>query len=140
MAKYVARGSILKLTISSTLTAIAQIKSVKVGDTTSDVIQVDSLDDSGIGHDFINAGTATQDDITAEAFWDPDNTTHKFITGLIAAPSGFPVAGSIVTTDATPASTTFSAIGFGFGATINVNEALMANITIKCDGVAVWPT
>jgi hypothetical protein len=140
MAKYAARGTLLKLTISASLTTIVQMRNVRIGQTKSDTIQVDALDDSGIGHSKISAGTATQDDITADGWWDPDATTHKFVTGLIAAPSGYPIAGSIVTTDATPASTTFSAIGFGFGATANVNEALTCEINIETNGVVTWPT
>lgn len=140
MGKLVARGAVVNLTISASPTAIGQIRSVRIGDTTSDVLQGDTLDDSGVGHDFINAKTATQDDITGEMYYDPDNTGHMFITDTIAAPTGFPVAGTIQFTDPTPASASFSAIGFGFGATINVNELLVGNFTFKCDGVVSWPT
>lgn len=142
MAKYASRGTLLKLTISASLTTIAQVRSIRIGDTTTDVLQVDALDDSGISHDFINAGTATQDDITAELFYDPDNSTHTAVTGFIASNTALAagIAGSVVFPDGTPDSGTFTAIGLGFGSTVTQGEALVGNLTIKLDGVFIWPT
>lgn len=140
MARVPSRGGLLKLTISAVLTTIAQTEEVNIGDSASQVMDTEATDDSTPNITKTNLMTADQDDITASIYYDPDAATHQFITDTIAAPSGFPVAGSVVFADATPASATFSAVGFRFGAGFKVKDVLRGRIGIMVNGLVVWPT
>lgn len=140
MARVPARGTLLKVTISASLTSIGQVTSLGIGDTMSQVVDTEALDDSSVTITKTNIGTVEQDDITADILYDPDSATHQFITDTIIVPANFPNAGSVVFADATPASATFSAVGYGFGASVAVKDVLKGRITIKCNGPVVWPT
>lgn len=139
--KVPSRGSLLKLTISASLTTIAQISRIGIGQTKNEVIDVEDLDDSGVAIDKLNLGTVTQGAVTATCHYDPDYANHQFITDtILLGAASFPLACSVVFADATPASATFNAAGMGFGATMANKEALTGEIEIEVDGVVTWPT
>lgn len=143
MAKIKAKGSLLKTTISSVLTTIAQVTEISIGATKNRTIDVECLDDSGVGVEMMNDGAVTQEEITATILYDPDGVTHQFITDTIALGAtsfATPIASSVVFADATPASATFDAVGFGLSASMSVKGVLTANLTITPDGPVTWPT
>jgi hypothetical protein len=141
MAKVKAKGSLIKTTIATVLTTIAQCTEITIGATTNRTIDVECLDDSGVGVEMMNDGAVTQEPITATILYDPDSTTHQFITDTIAlGAASFPIASSVVFADATPTSATFNAVGFGFGVGISVKGVLTGNLTIVPAGPVSWPT
>jgi len=141
MAKVKTRGSLFKLTISASLTTIAQCQEFSTGETKNRTLDVECLDDSSPGVEMMNDGCVTQEEGSATLLFDPDSTNHQFITdSILAGSASFPIAGSYVFADATPASTTFSAVGFGFGATVAVKDVLKANVSVTYAGPLTWPT
>lgn len=141
MAKVKAKGSLLKLTISASLTTIAQCTEINIGATANRTIDVECLDDSGVSVEMMNDGAVTQEQVTATILYDPDGATHMFLTdSILSGATDFPIAGSVVFADATPASTTFSAVGFGFGVGISVKGVTTGNLSITLAGAATWPT
>lgn len=141
MAKVKTRGSLWKLTISASLTTIAQCTEFSTGETKNRTIDVECLDDSGVGVEMMNDGCVTQEEGSASLLFDPDSTIHQFITdSILAGATPFPIAGSFVFADATPASTTFSCVGLGFGAVVAVKDVLKANVSITYAGPLTWPT
>ena len=141
MAKIKAKGTLIKTTISASLTTIAQCTDIQVGATANRTIDVECLDDSGVGVEMMNDGAVTQEQVTATILYDPDSVTHMFITDSIATgATAFPLASSVVFADSTPASVTFSAVGFGFSAGASVKGVLTGNLTMTLAGPATWPT
>ena len=141
MAKVKSRGSLFKLTISASLTTIAQCTEFSTGETKNRTIDVECLDDSGVGVEMMNDGAVTQEEGSASLLFDPDSAPHMFITDtILLGAASFPIAGSYVFADATPASATFSAVGLGFGATVAVKDVLKANVSIAYAGPITWPT
>jgi hypothetical protein len=131
MAKVKAKGSLLKTTISASLTTIAQCTEISIGEQKNRMLDVECLDD----------GAVTQEPITATILYDPDGATHQFITDTIAlGAASFPIASSVVFADATPASATFSAAGYGFSASMSVKGLLTAQISMTPAGVVAYPT
>lgn len=141
MAKVKSKGSLIKTTISASLTTIAQTNDINIGAKKNRTIDVECLDDSGVAVEMMNDGAVTQEEVTATILYDPDSTTHQFITDTIdLGAASFPIASSVVFADATPASATFNAVGFGFATSIAVKGVLTANISITCAGIVTYPT
>jgi hypothetical protein len=141
MSKIKAKGSLIKTTISASLTTIAQCTEINIGATANRTIDVECLDDSGVGVEMLNDGAVTQEPVTATILYDPDSTTHQFITDTIAlGAASFPIASSVVFADATPASATFNAVGFGFGVGIGVKGVTTGNLTMVPAGPVSWPS
>jgi uncharacterized membrane protein YcgQ (UPF0703/DUF1980 family) len=141
MAKVKSKGSLIKTTISASLTTIIQVTEINIGATKNRTLDVECLDDSGVGVEMMNDGAVTQEEITATCLYDPDGATHQFITDSIATgATAFPLASSVVFADATPASATFSAVGFGFGVGISVKGVTTGQISMTPAGPVTWPT
>lgn len=141
MAKIKTRGSLFRLTISTVLTTIAQCTEFSTGETKNRTIDVECLDDTGVAVEMMNDGCVTQEEGSASILFDPDSTAHQFITdSILLGAASFPIAGSFVFADATPASVTFSCVGLGFGATATVKDVLKANVSIAYAGAITWPT
>ncbi len=141
MAKIPAKGSLLKTTISASLTTIAQCTEINIGATANRTIDVECLDDSGVGVEMMNDGAVTQEPITASILYDPDSTVHQFITDtILLGAASFPIASSVVFADATPASATFNAEGFGLSVGISVKGVTTGSLTIVPSGPVTWPT
>lgn len=139
MAVVPGHGGVLKSTIAASLTIIAQTEDVQIGESASQVMDTETTDDAGPSIRKTNLLMADQEDITSAILYDPDGATHKHFTNSIAAPAAFPIAGSVVFADATPASATFSAVGFGFSAGFKVKDVLRGRIRIMTNGLVVWP-
>ena len=138
MAEYTSHGALLKLTISASLTTIAQLKSIKLGDKKSETIPIRKLDGSTFATN-LNTKVVTHDELTYEGYYDITNSTHQFLTTTIDTPANFPVAGSVVFTDAAPKSVTFSAVGLSHGVNISEGDAIMFNGSAVHNGLT-YPT
>lgn len=141
MAKVKSKGGLLKKTISASLTTIVQLTEINIGATKNRMLDVECLDDSGTAVEMMNDGAVTQEEITASGLYDPDAATHQSITDdIITGATAYPIACSVVFADATPASATFNAGGFGFSAGMSVKGVLTCQISITPTGYVTWPT
>ncbi|TXH56421.1 MAG: hypothetical protein E6Q97_06475 [Desulfurellales bacterium] len=141
MAKITTRGTVFQLTISASLTTIAQCTDFSTGETKSRTIDVECMDDTGHSVAMMNDDVVTQGEGSASILYDPDSTVHQFITdSILAGATSFPIAGAFKFSDATPASATFSAVGLGFGVSASVKDVLKANVSIAYAGTITWPT
>jgi phage-related minor tail protein len=141
MAKVKAKGSLIKTTIAASLTTILQCTEINIGAKKNRTLDVECLDDSGVAVEMMNDGAVTQEEVTATILYDPDSTVHQFITDTIdLGAASFPIASSVVFADATPASATFNAVGFGFSVGISVKGVTTGNISITCAGLVTYPT
>lgn len=141
MAKVKSKGTLVKTTISAVLTTIAQTTEVGIGATANRMLDVECTDDSGTAVEMLNDGAVTQEPVTASILYDPDGATHQFITdSIITGATAFPIASSVVFADATPASATFNAGGYSFGASASVKGVLTAQLTMFPTGYVTWPT
>lgn len=141
MAKITAKGTVLQTTISAVLTTIVQVPEITIGETKNRTIDVECMDDAGVAVEMMNDGAVTQGEITASSLYDPDAATHQFITDTIATgATAFPLASAVKFADPTPSSATFSAVGFGFGASASVKDVLKGTISMTPAGLVTWPT
>lgn len=141
MAKIKSKGTLIRTTISASLTTILQCTEINIGATKNRTIDVECLDDAGVGVEMMNDGAVTQEEVTATILYDPDSTVHQFITdSILTGTTAFPLASSVVFADATPGSTTFSVVGFGFSVGISVKGVTTGQLSMTLAGPATWPT
>lgn len=136
MAKLACKGTLLKLTISSTLTTIAQVIELDKAQDQGETFDADTLDNTSAYIPKQLTGRASSGDISGTLFYDPANTTHQFITDTIAAPVA--VAGQILLSDGSN-NHGFSAVGLGLGLAVRMNDGLKAPFTIIANTTS-WPT
>lgn len=126
MAKYAAKGNVVfKWTISSTLTTVAQVRSVET-DATTAPIDVTDLDDAA--REFA-ASIVDNGEVTIEIVYDPANAQVVALRADHAA--GTQRAAQITFVSATRA---FTAFVTGFRESGAEGGALMATVTLKISG------
>jgi hypothetical protein len=105
MAKILGKGCLLKMSISTVLTTIGQLKSFSWTGVETRYSETTALADNAA------VFTPTTNDygtVEATVYFDPDDTTHAAILTAVGARAA--VDWSITTTDATPKVYTFSGI------------------------------
>lgn len=137
MAKVKCKGSIFKMTISASLTAVAQLTQFEVTGSEAETVESRTLDGGVfITHD--HTGYATGGDFSAEGYYDPALSGHQFITDQITTPADnacqISYANDAVTTQS------FTGAGWKFGATVAMAELLKMQFGCKIDGDPGWPT
>lgn len=139
MAKLVSKGTALKLTISASLTTIAQMIELDVGEQDPEVFESRTLD-GGVAVSKQATTYTAQGDITGTMFYDPAQATHQFIATNSQTP-GTEVAGNITLTDGSSTTLDFTAATIGMGATaIRMNDGVKTGVTIKTAGLVTYPT
>ena len=138
MAKIKVKGSIIKITISSVLTAIGQITEFSHDGAESETYDATTIDTSGAGKEYSQTGYSEGGNFNFTMFYDPDLATHQAITDLITTPAS--VVCDVTFTDATPTTSAFTAAGISFGMTGAMNDGLKANVGMKITGLMAYAT
>ena len=137
MAKLIGKGTNLQLTISATLTTVAQVIDFSVGAQDPEVFECRTLDNASSAVSKTATGYTAQGDITGTMFLDTANATHQFIAINSQTP-GTTVVGKVVLSDA--AELTFTAATVGMGDTaISMSDGVKTGFTIKTAGLVTYP-
>lgn len=138
MARVVTKGAKLRVTISASLTDIAQLISITEASSENQVEPTPTLDDA-IGVTKSNTGYVDTGDTTAELFFDKAQATHEFLTDTIQlGAASFPIACTIVGSDTLI--DTFNAVGFGIQKSFPERGFQRATLTVKHTGQIVYAT
>ena len=138
MAKIVCKGTILKQTVSSTLTAVAQIISMDHSGAESETFESTTLDTSGAGKEYTATGYSEGGTVDFELFYDPALAGHQSITDEVTTP--IERAWQITFADASSTTAAFTAAGLGFGFAVDMNDGLKGSVSIKLDQLLTYPT
>ncbi|NBW11012.1 MAG: hypothetical protein EBR82_23575 [Caulobacteraceae bacterium] len=137
MAYVKGKGTIVKHTIASTLTAIAQVMSVSLSGAASQTFDTTSLD-TGVFKTKAETGYSEPGTCELELFFDPALSGHQFITDLIASPA----TNAMQITYANSGSTTqsFTACGVEVGVTVAMDDGVKMKVTYQITGDPGYPT
>lgn len=134
MAKLVCKGTILKQTIATVLTAVAQIFSIDLPEAESETTATRTLDGGvGIPHD--PTGYSEGGSLKFEYFLDPALAGHKAIITLITAP--VKCVWNLIFADATV--WPFTSAGCKVGGTVDAADCLKGSCELKLDGLVTYP-
>ena len=129
-----AQGSVFQMTISSVLTAIAEVVSIDGPSSQRDDIDVSHLG-SGVQRDFL-PGLIDPGEVNLELNYDPNGSTHQAITDQFVLTSL--VACKAIWSDATeiPCSCYIKS----FKPNASVGDKMKATVGIKVADAITWPT
>ena len=138
MAKVIVKGSSLKQTITTTLTAVAQVIDFSHSGVEVETIDVTTIDTPGSGREYLASGIVEGGSVDASLFFDPNLAGHQAITDDITTPTERNWALTFV--DAGTTEATFDVAGIGFGITGTMEDGLKADISLKLDQLMAYPT
>lgn len=135
MAKLVCKGTILKQTIATVLTAVAQIISIEIPEAESETTPTRTLD-GGVGVPHDPTGYSEGGSLSFEYFLDPALAGHKALLALITTPAK--CVWNLVFSDATiwP----FTSAGIKVGGTVDAGDCLKGKAELKLDGLVTYPS
>ena len=136
MAKIKVKGTVIKQTISSTLTAVAQITDFAQDGAETETYDATTLETSGAGKEYSQTGYAEGGSFTFNAFYDPALAGHKAITALVTTPAS--CVWNITFADAAPTTCAFTSAGVGFSFTGAMNDGLKAAVNLKLTGLFTY--
>lgn len=86
IAKIPGKGTVLKITIASVLTAVAGVKEITAPDAEVQTYDATALD-SGVGMEHLPTGYTEGGKVSFSGWFDPVLANHKAFTALLAAPA-----------------------------------------------------
>ena len=138
MAKCKVKGTVIKQTIATVLTAIAQITEFNHDGAESETYDATTIDTSGAGKEYSQTGYTEGGNFGFNMFYDPALAGHQALTDLLTTPAA--CVYNITFTDAGPATSAFTGAGIGFGFTGAMNDGLKADVSIKITGLMGYST
>jgi len=135
------KATVLKLTISAVLTAVAQLRTLQIGGQDPGVFDSRVLGGDPFEQDA--TGFVSQGDITGDYFYDPANATHQFIAASAQTPLtiGNEVAGTITMADSGTTVISFTAAAIAPGDTsFEMDNGVVQAFVIKPNSLVGLPT
>lgn len=131
MAKIKSKGTALLMSISSVYTAIPQCTDISLSGEASLTADTTTLD-GGAFKTYDANGYVEPCKISANGFYDPDDTVHAAIVALVAAPVATNF--KVTYTDTSPLSAVYSGTGIGFDKSISLNDPVKFALNIQTSG------
>lgn len=139
MAIVKTKGTLLQVTISSTLTTIGQIISFNKAEDKGESFESDYLEKTGPGIPMTATGRVTVGEISGELFLDPADASHEFIMSQLETPPTTAVASKIVLADGATEEITFDVVAFGLGAAVALGDGLKAPFSLTLEDLPEYP-
>jgi len=130
-AKIKSKGTVLAQEISAVYTTIPNLIDITISGEKSQTMDTHSLDGSQFMTKAPN-GNSEPATITANGFYDPDDTTITAFHALTATPVATNF--KITYTDSTPYSRIYSGVGFGIDKNVSISDAVKMTLTIETSG------
>lgn len=138
MAKLKVKGTVIKQTISASLTAVAQITEFSHDGAESETYDATTIDTSGAGKEYSQTGYSEGGNFNFTIFYDDKLAGHQAITDLVTTPAN--CVWDITTTATSATAMQFTSAGVGFGFTGAMNDGLKADVSLKITGLLAYTT
>lgn len=138
MAFVKCKGTVLKQSIASVLTAVAQVVSLDLPEMESETYENDTLDNASAGIPYAPTGRTEGGKCSGELFLDPALAGHKALLALLTTPAACNWSVTFADTGATV--WTFAGAGFSLGGTVALKEGLKGKFSIKLSGLPTFPS
>jgi len=135
MAKVPCKGTTLKQTIASVLTAVAQVISLELSGSESETYESRTLD-GGVYIPYDQTGYSEGGEVAGELFYDPALAGHIALRTLIKTPAKN--AMNVTYADVGATVQAFTVAGVGLGITVDMASGLKGKFKLKIDGDAGW--
>lgn len=132
MADVVGKGTVLKQTIASTLTAVAQVESISFSGAQNQTVEVPTLDAPDAFMPHVATGWTEGGSVAFGINYDPALAGHQAISDLLPTPAN--VDWTVTYADTAVTVQEFTSAGVGFGATVDAANVLKASVDLKLTG------
>lgn len=138
--KVVSKGTVLKDTISASLTAVASIISLDIDGAESQTYDSTTLD-GAVFKTYDLTGYAEPPKISGELFFDPQTSTHKNFSNRMGFVSTAPTSTvmNVVFADAGTTTMSFTSTGVAFGISVDMASGLKSKFSIQVSGDPGFP-
>jgi hypothetical protein len=138
MSKIRVKGSVISQTITTTLTAVAQIIDFSHTGVETETYDATTLDTTGAGREMAATGLVTGGTLDFSMFLDVALAGHQTIMDDITTP--VERNWSLTFADAATTVATFDVAGIGFGITGSMDDGLKADVSLTLDQLMNYPT
>jgi hypothetical protein len=138
MAKVIVKGTVLNQTITTTLTAVAQVIEFGQSGSASETFDATTIDTAGAGKEYQPTGYSEGGTFDFSLFYDPALAGHQAITDEIATPATN--SWSLVFGDSATTTSTFDSAGVTIGLTGAMNDGLKQDVSLKLTGLFGYST
>jgi hypothetical protein len=140
MAIVRSKGTVLKMTIATVLTAVGQMLSLEFSEAENETFEADYLDNADAGIPYRSTGRTEGGELSYEGWFDPALAGHQAITDLLTNPEAGGTECQVVYADAAETEWDFTAAGASLGVAVALNEGLKCKGKFKLDGLVTYPT
>ncbi len=138
MAKVKVKGTVIRQTIATVLTAVAQITEFSHDGAESETFDATTIDTSGAGKEYLQTGYSEGGNFSFSVFYDPALAGHQAITDLVTTPAA--CVWEVEFADTGTTNCGFTSAGVGFGFTGAMNDGLKADVNLKLTGLLSYST
>lgn len=135
MAVMKSKGTVVKVTISSVLTAVPAITTIDKSGEETETMDTRTLD-GGIGLTLAPTGFVKPCTMTLSILYDAANTVHAFMKTTMRTPANLPNAVTLTYTDAGPVVETHSCVGIGFDESMDGTKPVEGKVKLTMSGLA----
>lgn len=147
MAQVICKGTVLKRSIASVYTAVAQIISIDLPEFATETYDADTLDNPDAGIPKLPTGRTEGGEVKCELFFDPVLSTHTTYTADALDPytrlnpsgAGTGVGHQIIFADSANTVWPFNVTGVSFGGTVAMNDGLKGSLTLTVNKTVTYP-
>lgn len=137
MSKVICKGTVLKQTISSVLTPVAQVENISMSGASNETVETRTLDGAaGIEH--TATGYYEPGNVSFDLQYDPALAGHQAITDILTTPAE--TDWTITYADAGSTVHTFKSSGVGCDINVDPSNILKASVNLKLTGANGFPT
>jgi hypothetical protein len=138
MAILASKGMMLKLSVASTFTTIAQLLSFDKDDMNAETFECDTLDNANAGIPYAPTGRTEGGSVSGDMFLDPALTIHKNLLTLLTTPATS--SWEIVFSNTNATTWPFTGAGFSLaGPKAALKDGVKASFKIKLSGLPTFP-
>ena len=134
------KGTVLKVTIATVLTAVSQMLSLEFSEAENETFEADYLDNPDAGIPYKGTGRTEGGELSYEGWFDPVLAGHQALTDLLTTPADAGTECQVVYADTAATEWDFTAAGVSLGVAVALNEGLKCKGKFKLDGLVAYPT
>lgn len=142
MAIIIGKGTVLKVEVASSLTAIGNLISLDLPEGAAETFEADTLDNTNPGIPKKPTGRVNGGSVGFEGFLDPVLASFQILTDLLNDPTLATTGdgGSITFADAALTVWPFTMAGVTLGGSVVLNDGVKFSGSIELDGMVTYPS
>jgi len=138
MAQMIGKGTVLSMSATTTLAAVAQVIDISHSGAESETYDSTTLDQAGVGKSYAANGYSEGGSVDFGVFYDSALAGHQLFGDQITTPAD--TYYSLKLADGTTNASTFTGAGLSLGFDVAMDDGVKANVSVKLTGLYAYQT